>query len=1043
MADACQLDAGPYPGPMVQAARSFLQAQGAVFGVTPKVLQDLKVMKTIQTKATEHVRFRQTVHGIPVFGGEIVVSRRNSDQRITFVSSRIYPVRVPDLTPRISADQAYQRALQVLPIRRILAELPPELMIYPKGQGMLVWRVQIPSDDPVGDWEFIINAWTGDIVFVRDQAKYVDGQGLVFYPDPLTTSHHYYNDSPDWADNNDQDNDSLNSQRFLVTLRDLTDTGSGYSLDGPFVNLQDIEDPADTFPILPDPNGFQYTRSQQEFEDVMVYFHIDNIQRYFQDSLGIFFANNESQDCDPHGLNGQDNSHYSPSLDYIAWGEGGVDDDEDADVIIHEYGHAIQDDIVPGWGLSHEADAMGEGFGDYLAVTYGMAIDTFRWADVFTWDGHNPFWPGRSANMDSYHYPEDASRPIHDAGQLWSSALLDVFWGFVQDLGMTIAQARKVIDDLVVTHHTYLTASATMPEAANAIIQTDIDLYQGAHLGVILPIFDARGFIDLSDYVPQIQHDPLHDTEDLSGPYLVLARVTPANAPLDSVILYTWNSVNPADTQALVMNPVGGDTFATQIPGPGTIADVFYYIYAVDTSGAWSTDPPSAPQTVHQFHVGPDSVPPVITHTPIPTEFSITRWPATVEAQVTDNLGVDSVWVEWRYNGAPQPPFPLLPQGGDDYATSFPLPTVNLGDTIAYQIWAVDLASASNLTSWPAADSFHTFTIVQTLGVVLVINDDTGDRTDADKGGFVIRQFNPGETADSIASWLSQLGYNVTLEDAATTDPSTWSSYDFIVWSSGEDITTVGQQTASGGPPYADQRRQELLAYLDAGGKVFFEGGELGWDAQSSSGDLNFAQHALHINDWDSDNPMDMQLIQPTHPLATTPNALPMLIPRNDVSSTFGDGDALTIEPDATLVFQSSQYPGDAGILVSNDGQVVFTAFNFLSIIDWTVARNLLENIAEYLMTTTQAEETSRSSHPILTLRPIPEGVQLTYSVALSTPILLQLYDLTGRKIWQRRVTPQTRQGSLQFPLSLPHGVYFYRIQAGEQRHNGKLLWLY
>jgi hypothetical protein len=34
-------------------------------------------------------------------------------------------------------------------------------------------------------------------------------------------------------------------------------------------------------------------------------------------------------------------------------------------VIVHELGHAIQDDQVPGFGNSEEGGAMDEGFGDY------------------------------------------------------------------------------------------------------------------------------------------------------------------------------------------------------------------------------------------------------------------------------------------------------------------------------------------------------------------------------------------------------------------------------------------------------------------------------------------------------------------------------------------------------------------------------------------------------------------------------------------------------------------------------------------------------
>ena len=51
----------------------------------------------------------------------------------------------------------------------------------------------------------------------------------------------------------------------------------------------------------------------------------------------------------------------------MSLGTGGVDDGEDAEVIEHEYGHAVQNDQVPGFGSSPQGGAMGEGFGDYLA----------------------------------------------------------------------------------------------------------------------------------------------------------------------------------------------------------------------------------------------------------------------------------------------------------------------------------------------------------------------------------------------------------------------------------------------------------------------------------------------------------------------------------------------------------------------------------------------------------------------------------------------------------------------------------------------------
>jgi hypothetical protein len=122
---------------------------------------------------------------------------------------------------------------------------------------------------------------------------------------------------------------------------------------------------------------------------------------------------------DPHGLNGADNSHYISSSGRMAFGEGGVDDSEDADVVIHELGHGIHD-WVTGGSLS-QVDGLSEGFGDYIAQSYSRSLAQWAPGDpqyqwVFSWDGHNPFWNGRVTNYGA-HYPDGLVGQIHTDGQ--------------------------------------------------------------------------------------------------------------------------------------------------------------------------------------------------------------------------------------------------------------------------------------------------------------------------------------------------------------------------------------------------------------------------------------------------------------------------------------------------------------------------------------------------------------------------------------------------------------------------------------------------
>ena len=131
---------------------------------------------------------------------------------------------------------------------------------------------------------------------------------------------------------------------------------------------------------------------------------------------------------DLHAMSGQDNSYHSDGD--LHFGEGGVDDAQDADVVIHELGHGLHDWLTNG-NLS-QVQGLSEGVGDYVVGgRLAAATSPIQWtpADApaflaFNWDGHNPYRPGRVTNWNVGRvYPRDvASQEGHTAGQYWSSA---------------------------------------------------------------------------------------------------------------------------------------------------------------------------------------------------------------------------------------------------------------------------------------------------------------------------------------------------------------------------------------------------------------------------------------------------------------------------------------------------------------------------------------------------------------------------------------------------------------------------------------------
>jgi|WetSurMetagenome_2_1015567.scaffolds.fasta_scaffold23244_1 hypothetical protein len=211
---------------------------------------------------------------------------------------------------------------------------------------------------------------------------------------------------------------------------------------------------------------------------------------------------------------------------------------------------------------------------------------------------------------------------------------------------------------------------------------------------------------------PSITHNPLPNTENLAGPYVVNCVVTPANAPLKPGMtkLY-WTRASAYDS--VTMTNTSGNNWTANIPGNGLPATYKYYLKTIDTMNRAGVLPGGAPANYFSFIASADTVKPVIVHTQIsPTPKSY--WPVSVSASVTDNIGLDSVWVEW-YKNTPSPikEFKLNLSSGNNFSAIFN--SVNsdvvVGDHIYYVIKAKDNSTNHNTTQLPAT-GYYNFPII-------------------------------------------------------------------------------------------------------------------------------------------------------------------------------------------------------------------------------------------------------------------------------------------------------------------------------------------
>lgn len=309
-----------------------------------------------------------------------------------------------------------------------------------------------------------------------------EGTGRVFFPNPVASLQ-----DQSLTDQKDADYAELQPAYRVVTLTHLD--GSGY-LNGEWANILSETGPAAYSPE----NTFLYGRDDDRFEQVMAYYWVTEAQMYIQ-SLGFGSTlrpiNMESQDVRINQW-GVDNSYSWDKKDVLRFGKGGVDDAEDAEVILHEYGHAIQDsqrEPFGDFGTSLEAGAIGEGFGDYWAVTVSLAIaPTADPACVADWDSvsYTSTEPHCLRRVDlDLHYPENLTGRIHRDGQIWSRAL----WDIRNALGNVQA------DTIILEAQFDFAPDTSMPAAAEVTVATAERLYNKGVARTVRAAFEARGIL--------------------------------------------------------------------------------------------------------------------------------------------------------------------------------------------------------------------------------------------------------------------------------------------------------------------------------------------------------------------------------------------------------------------------------------------------------------------------------------------------------------------------------------------------------------------
>lgn len=391
--------------------------------------EQLRVVHDITSNFARHITFEHVVQGKSVLYSGVKLHIRRSGVTI----------------------QHYLADHEVVEMSR---DLP---YLIPTSAGLVsVSRYEV--DDPTHPRYGYVTS-DGTILLEMDQYRYFRDTTLharVHMVNPINTADTVYGGN--FVDNQDLTNAKLDSQLRWVQMKVQWDQDT-FWLRSQYVEVQEISRPFDG-PFIGLTDSFVLDRSMDAFEAVNAYYHINEMGQYVTD-LG-YGSLAKKIVIDPHAFNGADNSAYDPNNHTIQYGEGGVDDAEDGEVVVHEYIHALSETASPNNTIGKERGAMEEGNCDYIAKAYSRTFNDNTPNKIFSWDGYNPFFSGIKINTGKM-YPGDITGVQNWDRDMWSSALMCVH----DYIG------RLPTDSIVLEHFYYQGPNTTMPQMAQILLDID------------------------------------------------------------------------------------------------------------------------------------------------------------------------------------------------------------------------------------------------------------------------------------------------------------------------------------------------------------------------------------------------------------------------------------------------------------------------------------------------------------------------------------------------------------------------------------------
>ena len=564
--------------------------------VLPNDLREVSVLKN-----DKHINklYTQYYDNLEVIGSKLYAKFNHNNELLAFGLDVFNDIDISTIPLINSQDAIVSATISIASnITDITIEDDLKVLAIPnfrEYEYRLVYQVAFSTRIEAGPANYIcyVDANTGELLMRKNTVMYESPpsgvatvSGLVFptHPyDPSVVQNFKYLKAIDQSTGTSYYTDNMGDVALPMNIG----TQVRYKLEGLYADVETNGSTPEIFEDLAATNDIEFDNSNSTIQERTAYQAVNNIH----DHMKVIFPTYIGLDSPmPTNIDetGSCNAFFNgSSINFYAEGGGCNATGNVADVVYHEYGHAINSDRYNGsaWNGGMENGALNEGYADIWAVS--LTISPILGIGFYS---NDPNGFVRRYDQDRKVYPQDLVGEVHADGEIIAGA----FW----DTYLNLGDMSQMLDLFKYTYD----SNVDGPDGDEGSIYTDIlievlyaddddgDLSNGTPNDMaIITAFDLHGITLLSNAV--VSHNPISNASQNTGIDIDASVGVSYPWALGTVnCFYRLNNANVWTSIAMS----GVSSFSATIPAQPAGTVIAYYLSLTDNFGNESAVTPMA-----------------------------------------------------------------------------------------------------------------------------------------------------------------------------------------------------------------------------------------------------------------------------------------------------------------------------------------------------------------------------------------------------------------------------------------------------------------